>query len=118
MSTGSFVMQAIPLLMVFAVFYCVVIRPGRVREIARRAMVEALAPGDRVVLASGMLGSFVARHGEEVEVEIADGLRVRVTEDGVKEKVSPAPAAATGTSPETPSEAADQAVPDAPKDAG
>lgn len=88
MSPGSFVMQAIPLVMVFFVFYAVVIRPGRASEGRRWAAVKELSPGDRVILTSGMVGTFIALHGTaedgEYEVEIADGVRIRVLEGAVK----------------------------------
>lgn len=91
MPFSSFLMQAIPLVMVFFVFYVVVMRPGRVSEGRRWAEVKAIVPGDRVVLYSGMLGGFVALHGHvetgEYEIEIADGVRVRVLETAIKSVV-------------------------------
>jgi preprotein translocase subunit YajC len=88
MAPSGFVMQAIPLLMVFFVFYVVVIRPGRVTEGKRWLAVQELKGAERVLLSCGILGTFVMRHGDaeagEYEIEVADGIRIRVVEEGIK----------------------------------
>jgi preprotein translocase YajC subunit len=88
MQDSSFVMQAVPLFLIVCVFYCLVIRPGRIAEGLRWKAVKALASGDRVVLTSGMFATFIALHGTpddgEYEAEITDGVRVRVLEQGIK----------------------------------
>jgi preprotein translocase YajC subunit len=86
-TVDSFLMQAIPLISVFMVFYVIVIRPGRMSERRRWASVKALEGGEKIRLASGMKATFIQLHGDpdygEYEVEIAEGLRVRVFETGI-----------------------------------
>lgn len=93
MPAVSFGLQAIPLAMVFLVFHVVVIRPGRVAERARWQAVKALTGGERLVLASGMLATFVRLHGTpdhgEYEVALSDDVLVRVHEDAIARILPP-----------------------------
>lgn len=75
--------QAVPLAMVCAVFYCLVIRPGRRSEQARYLAVRALRGGESVVTAGHVLGTVTAVEGDLYEVEIAPGVRVRVEQRGI-----------------------------------
>ena len=80
----------LPLLLVFVVFYFFLIRPQSKRQKEHREMVAKIAVGDEVVTAGGVLGK-VSDVGEQfVEVEVADGVKIkvqptyaRVTVDGV-----------------------------------
>jgi preprotein translocase subunit YajC len=71
--------QFLPLILIFAVFYFLLIRPQQRKAKEQRAMLDALRRGDRVVTGGGIIGT-VARvdNPEEVTVDIADGVRVRV----------------------------------------
>lgn len=80
---GHFMADAIPLVMVFFVFYAVVIRPGRVSERRRWTAVAAMQGGERVELASGLLGTFIARHGSEYEIALDSGFQVRALETSI-----------------------------------
>jgi preprotein translocase subunit YajC len=67
----------------FVVLYFVMIRPQMKRQKEHKAMVEALAKGDEVVTAGGMLGK-VARLGESyLHVEIANGVEIQVQRSAV-----------------------------------
>jgi preprotein translocase subunit YajC len=82
-STGMFdqntLIQFLPLILIFVVFYFLLIRPQQKKAKDHKAMLDALRRGDRVVTGGGILGT-VARveNPEEVTVDIADGVRVRV----------------------------------------
>ena len=97
MLSPSFLLQSIPLVMVFFVFYAIVIRPGRVSEGKRWLEVQGLQGGERVLLTCGILGFFKGRHGDpetgEYEIEIAVGTCIRVTEEGIRRTVPVLPAA-------------------------
>jgi preprotein translocase subunit YajC len=81
--TGMFdqsaLVQFLPLILIFVVFYFLLIRPQQRKAKEHRAMLDALRRGDRVVTGGGIIGN-VARVDtpEEVTVDIADGVRVRV----------------------------------------
>ena len=71
-------LQMLPLLLIFVVFYFLLIRPQAKRAKEHKAMVAALGVGDEVATAGGILGK-VAETGEQfLTVEIADGVRVKV----------------------------------------
>lgn len=69
----------LPLVLIFVVFYFLMIRPQQKKMKEHRAMVANLRRGDRVLTGGGFIG-VVARvlNDGEVQVEIADGVRVRV----------------------------------------
>lgn len=88
--------QFLPLILIFVVFYFLLIRPQQKKQKDHRAMLEALRRGDRVVTGGGIVGT-VSRviSPEEVEVDIASGVRVRVLRSTISSVVAkPDPAAA------------------------
>jgi preprotein translocase subunit YajC len=73
----------LPLVLMFVVLYFVMIRPQMKRQKEHRAMIDALAKGDEVVIAGGMLGK-VSRLGDSfLHVEIANGVEVQVQRPSV-----------------------------------
>ena len=76
--TESSLLSMLPLVLMFVVLYFVMIRPQMKRQKEHKAMVEALAKGDEVVIGGGVLGK-VSKVGESyLHVEIADGVEVQV----------------------------------------
>ena len=68
----------LPLVLMFVVLYFVMIRPQMRRQKEAKAMIEALAKGDEVVTAGGVLGR-VTRLGESfLHVEIANGVEIQL----------------------------------------
>ncbi|CAE7881959.1 yajC [Symbiodinium necroappetens] len=85
---GSALLTFLPLILIFVVFYFLLIRPQQKRQKEHRAMVQALRRGDRVVTAGGIYGT-VARiiSDTELDLEIADGVKVRMLRGTVQEVV-------------------------------
>ena len=79
---------------IFAIFYFLLIRPQQKKLKEHQAMVEALRRGDQVVTQGGVVGKVTkVRDDGEVEVEIADGVNIRVikhTIQQVRSKTEPA----------------------------
>src|ERR1700738_4700640 len=72
-------LQFLPLVLIFVVFYFLLIRPQQRKAKDQKAMLDALRVGDRVVTGGGMIRAVArADSPEEVTVDIADGVRVRV----------------------------------------
>lgn len=67
----------LPLLLLAAAFYLLILRPTRTRQAAARATQAALAPGRRVMTTAGLFGTVVSIEDGEVELEIAPGVVVR-----------------------------------------
>lgn len=81
--------QFIPLLLIFAIMYFLLIRPQQKKMKDHQAMVNGLRRGDKVVTAGGMFGKVVKVHEEgEVEVEIADGIKVRMVQSTIAQVIS------------------------------
>ena len=75
----STLIQFLPLVLIFVVFYFLLIRPQQRKAKEQKAMLDALRRGDRVVTGGGIIGTVArADSPEEVTVDIADGVRVRV----------------------------------------
>jgi preprotein translocase subunit YajC len=74
------------MVIIFALFYFMMIRPQQKREKARRAMVDSLKVGDRVMFCGGMIGvvatvkdqALVIKVSETTKVEIVRGAVIRV----------------------------------------
>jgi preprotein translocase subunit YajC len=77
--SSNAMVQFLPLVLIFVVFYFLLIRPQQKKQKDHRSMLEALRRGDRVVTGGGIIGTVNRVSGnEEVEVDIAQGVRVRV----------------------------------------
>jgi len=75
----SALVQFLPLVLIFVVFYFLLIRPQQKKQKDHRAMLETLRRGDRVVTGGGIIATVNrVTTPEEVEVDIAQGVRVRV----------------------------------------
>jgi preprotein translocase subunit YajC len=73
------IMQFVPLLLIFAVFYFLLIRPQQKKAKLHREMLTAVVRGDRIVTNGGLIGTVSKVMNEnELQVEIADGVRVLV----------------------------------------
>ena len=87
--------QFLPLILIFAVFYFLLIRPQQQRQKEAKAMLAALKRGDRVVTGGGIVGVVSKPPKEddrEVEVEIAPNTRVTVMRDTITSVINPKPA--------------------------
>ena len=81
--------QFIPLILIFAIMYFLLIRPQQKKVKDHQAMVSALRRGDQVVTQGGVIGKVVkVKDDGEVEVEIADGVKVRVVQSTIATVVS------------------------------
>ena len=84
-------MQFLPLLLIFAVFYFLLIRPQQTRQKEMKAMLSALRRGDRVVTAGGIMATVqkVKEGSNDVEVEIAPSVRVTVLRETITSVIKP-----------------------------
>lgn len=73
----------IMLILFFAVFYFFVIRPQSKRAKEHRAMLSALARGDEVVTAGGIVGRVDSLGDAFVTVEVAEGTRIRLQKHAI-----------------------------------
>ena len=68
-----------PLLLIFAVFYFLIIRPSQKKQKEHREMLAAIRRGDKVVTGGGIFETVTkVVSDDEVQVEISDGVRVKI----------------------------------------
>ncbi|MFW8592860.1 preprotein translocase subunit YajC [Cribrihabitans neustonicus] len=81
--------QFLPLILIFAIMYFLLIRPQQKKMKQHQAMVDGLRRGDQVVTQGGVIGkvSKVKEDGE-IEVEIAEGVKVRVVKATIAQVLS------------------------------
>ena len=68
----------IPLVVMFAIFYFLLIRPQQKKAKEHRALLDGLRKGDRVVTAGGMHGVLSALDDQVVTLELAPGVNVKI----------------------------------------
>jgi preprotein translocase subunit YajC len=102
------IVQLLPLIAIFGVFYFILIRPQQKKQKEQRAMIDALSRGDKVVTGGGIVGTVIKVEPgkEEMFVEIAPNVRVTVLRSTVSAKIDPnagkeAPKPANDAKPET-----------------
>jgi preprotein translocase subunit YajC len=76
--TAAFLIQMFPLLAIFVIFYVLMIRPQQRRVKEHQAAIAAVKKGDEVVTGGGIRGKVTKVSDDEAEVEIAQGVKVRV----------------------------------------
>ena len=95
------------LVILAALFYLLALRPARARQAAQQKLVNAIKPGDRVMTTAGMFGTVRALDGDEVELEIADGVTVRMLKPAIARL---APLKDETLAPDSPAADADKAI--------
>ena len=79
----STLLSMLPLVLMFVVLYFIMIRPQMKKQKEHKAMIEAIAKGDEVVIAGGVLGK-VAKLGDNyLNVEVANGVELQVQRGSV-----------------------------------
>ncbi len=80
----------LPIVLIFAIMYFLMIRPQQKKMKEHKAMVASLRRGDQVVTQGGILGKVtkVKEDSNEVEVEIADGVKIRVIQHTIATVIS------------------------------
>ena len=80
--TGG-MMQFLPLIVIFALFYFMMIRPQMKRAKDQKNMLDSLQKGDEVVTAGGELGKVVKVNEAYVSLEIAEGVVINVQKQAI-----------------------------------
>jgi preprotein translocase subunit YajC len=73
----------VPMLLIFAIFYFMLIRPQQRREKERQALINAIKSGDRILFCGGMIGSVVNVKDRILVVKVADNVKVEVARGSV-----------------------------------
>ena len=82
---GGDLMAFLPMVAIFVVFYFLLIRPQQKKGKEAKAMLEALAKGDEVVTAGGILGRIAKLGDQYVTVEIASNTEITVQRGAISQ---------------------------------
>ncbi len=81
---GGAMTSFLPLILIFAIMYFLLIRPQQKKAKEHSAMVAALRRGDQVITQGGFIGKVTkVKDDNEIEVEIAAGVKVRVVQSTI-----------------------------------
>ena len=80
---GGGLMQFLPLIIIFVIFYFLLIRPQMKRAKEHKALVSALSKGDEVVTNGGLLGKITDVGESFVTIEMAQGVEIKVQKHAV-----------------------------------
>ena len=81
--------QFVPLILIFAIMYFLLIRPQQRKVKEHKKMVESLRRGDMIVTQGGLIGKVTkVKEDNELEVELSEGVKVRVVQSTVAQVLS------------------------------
>ncbi|WP_394356421.1 preprotein translocase subunit YajC [Spiractinospora alimapuensis] len=86
---SSFLVQMLPFVLIIAVFYLLFFRPQQKRRQQENQMQNSLLPGQEIMTKSGMFGTIVDVHDNDIEVEVSPGTRIRMIKAGIAEVLTP-----------------------------
>jgi len=73
------IVQFAPILILVVIFWLLIFRPQQKKVREQKAMLNAITRGDTVVTSGGIIGKVTkAMDGEDLEVEIAQGVKVKI----------------------------------------
>ena len=81
--------QFVPLILIFAIMYFLLIRPQQRKLKDHKKMVKSLRRGDMIVTQGGLIGKVTkVKEDNELEVELSEGVKVRVVQSTVAQVLS------------------------------
>ena len=86
MGEQSPMMQFVPLIVVFGIFYFLMIRPQQKKLKEEQAMLSALTKGDQVYTKAGILGTIYGLTEKVVTLEVSDGLKLKIVRSQIAGK--------------------------------
>ena len=75
----------VQLILVFAIFYFLLIRPQKKKMKAHENMLNAIKPKDKIITGGGIYGTVVKANGDVLTVEIANGVEIKISRATVRE---------------------------------
>ncbi len=75
---ADFIIQLIPLILIFVIFYFFLIRPQQKKAKEHKTMLEALRRGDQVITQGGLYAKILKVADDHVEAEIAPNIKVKI----------------------------------------
>jgi preprotein translocase subunit YajC len=87
--TASALFQFFPFILIFVIFYFLMIRPQQQRVKQHQAAIAAVKKGDEIVTGGGIRGRVTKVTEDEAEVEVAQGVKIRVVKSTISQVLAP-----------------------------
>jgi len=79
--------QFLPLILLFAIFYFLIIRPQQKQQKEHKAMLDALTKGDKIVTSGGLIVEIVKVEEDFIKIKLSDGVLARLDRTYVARKL-------------------------------
>lgn len=79
----AFLQQFGPLIVIFAIFYFLIIRPQQKREKERRDMLLNLKEGDDIITVGGIYGKILNLKDDAITLDVGDKIKIKVTRSAI-----------------------------------
>jgi preprotein translocase subunit YajC len=80
---GSPLVQVIPFVLILAIFYFVILLPGKKKQQKVQEFLDNLKENDRIITTSGIYGQIARISGDKVQLQIADKVRIDVSKAAI-----------------------------------
>ena len=77
------VLQFLPIILIFVVFWFMIIRPQKKQQDQRKSMLEAVKRGDRIVTTGGLFATVKDVKGDRVVAQIAENVKVEISKAAI-----------------------------------
>ena len=84
---GSVIGSFLPLIILFAIFYFLIIRPQQKAQKSHKAMLEALVKGDKIITTGGLIAVIVKPEEDFIKIKLNDDTIVKLDRAYVSKKV-------------------------------
>ena len=96
---GSLLQMVVPLAMVFAIFYFIVIVPSKRQQKKVQEFVDSLKVNDKVITTSGIFGQIMKLDDQSVQLQVADKVNIKVSKAAIGGYQGQPPVVETPTKP-------------------
>jgi len=86
-TSGNPLLSLLPLILIFAVFYFLLILPQQRRQKQHQKLLETLQKGDRVITSSGIYGTVANIKEHIISLLIADGVKIEIEKGHIANKI-------------------------------
>ena len=90
MASQNALAQFLPLILLFAIFYFLIIRPQQKAQKAHKEMLDSLKKGDKVVTNGGLIAEVVKPEEDFVKIKLADNVIVKIEKPYIAKKLNQA----------------------------
>jgi len=90
MASQSALAQFLPLILLFAIFYFLIIRPQQKAQKAHKEMLDSLKKGDKVVTNGGLIAEVVKPEEDFVKIKLADNVIVKIEKPYIAKRLNQA----------------------------